>query len=107
MKRKVLILILSIVIVSNLPFFTFFLQEDFTYSNADGTFTYSEEGGKGKSFEGCQRLYGYFLCQHPLKDQGDNELYRTFTIKPWRFWEWGEMIFHNERFKLPYKDSGK
>jgi hypothetical protein len=47
--------------------------------------------------------YGYFLCQHPEKDQGDNRLYRTFTIKPWYFWEWYQMIFHSERFALPYK----
>jgi hypothetical protein len=25
------------------------------------------------------------------------------TIKPWRFWEWREYIFHSDRFSLPYK----
>lgn len=102
MKRTIIIISI-IILISNLPFWDFFLQENYTYSNRDGSFTYSEEAGKGKSFWGCQRLYGYFLCQHPDKDQGDNNLYRTFTIKPWRFWEWREMIFHHERFSLTYK----
>lgn len=102
MKKRIILIISVIIVVSNLPFFSFFLQEDYTYRNADGSFTYSEEGGKGKSYWGCQRTYGYFLCQHPEKDQGNNKLYRTFTIKPWRFWEWYEMVFHHDRFKLPY-----
>jgi hypothetical protein len=103
MKNKLFIAALIFLILSNLPIFDFLLQEDYTYSNVDKTFTYSEEGGKGKSYAGCQRLYGYFLCEHPGNDQGDNRLYRTFTIKPWRFWEWRQMIFHSERFMLPYK----
>jgi hypothetical protein len=103
MKKRILITLLVVILFSNLPFFNFFFQENFTYANADHSFTYSEEGGKGKSFEGCQRSYGYFLCQHPEKDQGDNRLYRTFTVKPWYFWEWYQMIFHSERFGLPYK----
>lgn len=102
MKKQIIITLVAIIVISNLPFFSFLLQENYTYSNADGSFTYSEEGGKGKTFWGCQRTYGYFLCQHPEKDQGDNRLYRTFTIKPWRFWEWFEMIFHSDRFTLPY-----
>jgi hypothetical protein len=101
--KSTIIVLLAIILVANLPFWDFFLQEDYTYSNVDGSFTYNEEAGKGKSYWGCQRLYGYFLCQHPEKDQGDNNLYRTFTIKPWRFWEWREMIFHSDRFRLPYK----
>ena len=102
MKKRIILIISIIIVVTNLTSFSFFLKEDYTYRNADGSFTYSEEGGKGKSYWGCQRTYGYFLCQHPEKDQGDNKLYRTFTIKPWRFWEGYEMVFHHDRFKLPY-----
>ncbi|WP_419699068.1 hypothetical protein [Mucilaginibacter sp. NFX135] len=101
--KKIILIITVIIIGSNLPFFSFFLEENYTYSNKDGSFTYSEESGKGKSYWGCQRLYGYFLCQHPEKNTGDIRLYRTFTIKPWRFWEWRQMIFHSERFLLPYQ----
>jgi hypothetical protein len=103
MKKIILITLAIIIIGSNLPFFSFFLEENYTYSNKDGSFTYSEEGGKGISFRSCMISYGYFLCQHPEKNTGDIRLYRTFTVKPWRFWEWRQMIFHSERFLLPYQ----
>jgi hypothetical protein len=98
--KKTLIIIAAIIIISNLPLFDFFFQENFTYSNVDGSFYYNEEGGKGKSFEGCQRKYAYFLQTHP--DIKNKTLFRTFTIKPWRFWEWYQMIFHHKRFSLPF-----
>lgn len=105
MKKIILVSFLGIVILSNLPFISFFLNENYTYSNIDHSFRYSEENGKGQSFKSALITYGVFLCQHPDKDQGDNRLYRTFTIKPWRFWEWGQMIFHSDRFTLPYLDK--
>ena len=43
------------------------------------------------------------MSRNPDKDLGDNHLFRTFTIKPWRFWQWGDMLFHSDRFRLPYK----
>ncbi|MDP9078824.1 MAG: hypothetical protein M3O71_15450 [Bacteroidota bacterium] len=107
MKKKVLLIIILLIVVINLPFWNFVIQSNYSYSNIDGSFTYNEEGAKGKTFWGCQRFYGYFLCQHPDKDTGDNRLYRTFTINPWEFWQWREMIFHSERFSLPYLEKGK
>ncbi|HEY8929521.1 MAG TPA: hypothetical protein VIM55_10040 [Mucilaginibacter sp.] len=101
MKRIVLFFI-TIVLLMNLPFLDFISSENYVYRNIDGSFNYSEEGGKGNSFKSCLISYGAFLCEHPEKDTGDNKLYRTFTIKPWRFWEWREYIFHSDRFTLPY-----
>jgi hypothetical protein len=101
--KKALIIILAILVISNLPLFNFFFQENFTYRNYDGSFYYNEKGGKGKSFEGCQRLYGHFLETHP--DIKNKTLYRTFTIKPWRFWEWYQMIFQSKRFGLMYLEE--
>jgi hypothetical protein len=102
-KRKILIVICMILLITNLPIFNFFLAENYKYSNKDGSFTYGEEGGKGQSFQSCLINYGAFLCKNPEKDQGDNRLYRNFTIKPWLFWEWSEMLF-SERYSLPYKE---
>ncbi|QEM02611.1 hypothetical protein DIU31_003415 [Mucilaginibacter rubeus] len=102
--KKTLIIIVAILLISNLPIFNFFVQENYQYQNFDSSFTYSEESGKGKSFIGCIRTYGHFLCEHPEKDKGDNWLYRTFAIKPWRFWEWSQMLF-SERYRLPYKEK--
>ncbi len=100
--KKAVIIISIIIVISNLPLWDFFLQENYSYSNLDHSFTYNEESGKGKSFIGCVKMYGHFLCEHPEKDQGDNKLYRTFTIQPWKFWEWRQYIFHSDRFSLPY-----
>ena len=101
--KKAIITITLIILVVNLPLFDFFFQENFSYTNIDNSFTYVEEAGKGGSYQGCQKQYGYFLCQHPEKDLGDNRLFRTFTIKPWRVWEWRQLLLHSERFMLPYK----
>jgi hypothetical protein len=101
MKKAILIIVI-IIFVTNIPFFRFYFEDDFIYENIDGSFSYNEQSGKGGSFLGCLRSYGHFLCEHPDKDQGDNRLYRTFAIKPWRFWEWSEMLF-SERYRLPYK----
>lgn len=103
MKIKIIIIAFSVIVLLNLPFWDFFLQENYTYRNLDGTFRYSEESGQGNSFNNCLLTYGAFLCQHPDKNKRDVTLYRTFTIKPWRFWEWRQMIFHSDRFLLPYK----
>jgi hypothetical protein len=103
MKKYILILVV-LVVLSNLPFINFFLIEDFSYSNVDRSFTYNENGTKGLNYISVIKAYTVFLCQNPSKDQGDNRLFRTFTIKPWRFWEWREMILHSDRFSLPYKD---
>ena len=43
------------------------------------------------------------LETHP--DIKNKTLYRTFTIKPWRFWEWYQMIFHHTRFGLTYLEE--
>jgi len=106
MKKKTIIyLLLLILIISNTPPAQFFLQENYTYRNLEGTFHYSEEGGKGMSFEGCLDRYYDFIMNNP--HQKDLTLYRTFTIKPWRFWEWYQMLFHNQRFRLPYLEPEK
>lgn len=107
MKKFILISIAIIIVISNLPIFHFIAQEQYSYSNYNGTFVFVEESGKGGNFKTCLMRYGYFLCQHPEKDQGDNRLFRTFTLKPWRFWEWHQWIFRNERFYLPYLEPGK
>ena len=52
-------------------------------------------------FEVVKIRYKRFLEQHP--ERRGEILYRTFTIKPWRFWQWSDYLFSPERFKLPYK----
>ena len=52
-----------------------------------------------------QIRYQRFLDRHTLAPE--TQLYRTFTIKPWQFWQWWEMIVRNERFQLPYLDPSR
>jgi hypothetical protein len=104
MKRvKIFWILLTLIVFVNLPLWDLFIGRDYTYSNIDGSFTYQENTGKGSGYISAERSYTSFLCQHPDKDKGNNNLYRTFTIQPWRFWEWRQMIFHSDRFFLPYK----
>jgi hypothetical protein len=102
MKKRIVIWTTGVLIFINLPFWDFFTKEYYSYCNADKTFIYTEEAGM--DFQACQRMYGYFLCQHPGKDSGDNTLYRSFTLKPWKFWQWREMLMHNDRFLLRFKE---
>jgi hypothetical protein len=108
MKRylKYFLWILFVVyLLTNYTPLNYLLKEDYTYSNIDNTFNFSEEGGKGISYESVIRNYAVFLCRHPDKDRGDNRLFRTFSIKPWCVWEWNDLVFHSDRFRLPYKQK--
>ncbi|KIA92224.1 hypothetical protein OC25_17435 [Pedobacter kyungheensis] len=103
MKRKIKTLILviaSIVFISNLPPITYFLQENYHYQNKDGSFQFSEQGGPTQDFDVAKSKFESFKLKNP--DNPHKTLFRTFTLKPWRFWEWWQMIRHFERFKLPY-----
>ncbi len=105
MKKKTKIwiaVILSTVVVANIPPVNYFFQESYTYQNKDGSFSYTEQSGKGLNYEVAKIRFNRFKEQNPDKDQN---LYRTFTLKPWRFWEWWQMIAHSERFKLPLYPS--
>lgn len=103
MKRKhkiILAIVFGIIIISNLPPVTYFFQEQYHYQNKDGSFQFSEQGGPTQDFEVAKARFESFKSKNP-KYKGDI-LYRTFTIKPWRVWEWWQMVAHFERFNLPY-----
>jgi len=102
MKKRTKIWIitaLSIIAISNLPPISYFLQESYSYQNQDGSFIYTEQPGKGMDYEVGKIRFERFQRLNPEKNP---TLYRTFTIKPWRFWEWWQMIKHHEKFSLPY-----
>lgn len=103
MKRKhkiILATVIGIIIISNLPPVTYFFQEQYHYQNKDGSFQFFEQGGPTQDFEVAKTRFENFKRKN-AKYKGDI-LYRTFTIKPWRFWEWWQMVAHSERFTMPY-----
>ena len=103
MKKITLVIFIVIVVLVNITPISYLLKETYSYSNADGSFTFHEEIGGGYNFEMAKKKYKWFLEEHPSQKGSDTKLYRTFTIKPWYIWELGDFIFQNERFRLPYK----
>src|SRR5690554_4747638 len=106
MKKKHIRLIVwssvfvTMVLLTNLTFIGHFLKRNYTYSNYNGTFRYGEARLKGKGYTNRDEGYQYFLNNNTQVK--DKQLYRTFTLDPWRFWEWHEWYYHYDRFTLPY-----
>ncbi|WP_025146594.1 hypothetical protein [Pedobacter jeongneungensis] len=103
MKRKtkiILFAVLGLVAIANLPPLAFFFRENYSYRNKDGSFKYQEQSGKSLDYEVCKIRFQRFKIENP--GNPNKTLYRTFSLKPWRFWEWSQMIFNYERFTLPY-----
>ncbi|MBD1433246.1 hypothetical protein H8B06_10440 [Sphingobacterium sp. DN00404] len=104
MKKKVIIWIVAVVVVSNLPIINGEIlrgvdSEYFRYSNADATFTYIDHFGfksggyfnKRVSEEGIKR---------DLNSQGDTiEIFRLYRINPLCFWRWSYYIIVSRQFR--------
>lgn len=107
MKKQVTkwitIIAVALILVGNFTPVSYLLHENYTYSNFDGSFIDSEEAGGKPAYLTVTYDFRDFLKKHPDKAQKDTTLYRTFTIKPWRFWQWSDFLFCPGRFKLPYK----
>jgi len=99
-KQTIIWILLIVLVVISTPPAQLILQENYNYRNQAGTFQCGEYSGKGSSFEGCTNAYYLFLTDHPK--QSNVTLYRTFTIKWWWPWNWYQLLFHNQRFRLPY-----
>ncbi|OJW17977.1 hypothetical protein [Mucilaginibacter sp. 44-25] len=103
--KKVFIAVLVIVVIINITPISVLWIEDYRYSNYNQSFTFREESG-GYNFDMAKRRYQGFLASHPNEKKVDSQLYRNFTLKPWRFWEWREMLLNYDRYELPYKPIG-
>ena len=106
MKRKTKITIIAvavIIIISNLPPVTYFFQEEYHYRNQDASFEFTEQGGSTQDYEVAIARFEIFKARHPAKNR--DTLYRTFKFKPWRFWEWWEMITNYQKYDLPIYEN--
>lgn len=88
--------------ISNLPPINYFLKEEYHYQNQDGSFQFTEQAGSTQGFDIAEKRFADFVKQN--LNSKNNTLYRTFTFKPWKFWEWWQMIVHYERWQLPLID---
>ncbi|TCC88640.1 hypothetical protein EZ428_18560 [Pedobacter frigiditerrae] len=93
------IIIFALVVISNTPPVQFFVLDRYTYRNLDDSFRFEEEPGS-LYFKTCLSQFETFKREHPHNP--NKTLYRSFTIKPWQFWEWWQYIAHPKRFTLPY-----
>lgn len=100
MATPILLTFLAIIILSNTPPAQFFLLPTYGYQNKDRSFTYSEEPGKGMDLEAGMIQFEGWKKQNP--DNPNHILYRTFSIRPWQFWEWWQYVANAQRFRLPY-----
>ena len=100
---KITGVVIIILFIFNYTPISYLLKENYSYTNYDQTFKISEEAGKGFDFDVVKIRYERFLNDNSEQAKHSSQLYRTFTIKPWRIWQWHDYIFQNERFRLPYK----
>lgn len=102
MKRNhkiTLVIAISIIIISNSPPITYFFQEQYHYQNKDGSFEFVEQAGPTQNFEVAKASFKSFKNEN-LQHKNDL-LFRTFTFKPWRFWEWRQMLVDYDKYELP------
>lgn len=98
-NKTILIIILGIIIISNLPPIYYFIGEEYHYQNADGSFSFTERAGTIQNFQMAQLKFKSFVEKNP---KSPHILYRTFSLNPSKFWEWGNAILNFDRFKLKF-----
>ena len=105
-NRKIILISIAVVIsLSNTPPAQFFLLENYSYQNADGSFRFIEEPAQALDFKVGERRWERFKVEQI--NNPNKTLYRTFRIKPWQFWEWWQFIAHPKRYALPYLQIDK
>lgn len=103
-KRIIIIVIISVIVLSNITPFRQILkisidERHYRYSNYNGSFTFYEF--MDRNFEMMKRMHNVCLSNHA--NQKDKNVYRLFSKNPLAFWRWW-LYFSDERYKLPYKD---
>ena len=97
--RNYILLVVAIIVFSNILPFRYFFGEEYHYQNADGSFQYTEMPGKGLDYEVGRIRFDRFKEKNLMNK--NTVLYRTFTLKPWRFWEWIDMVKNYKRYQPP------
>lgn len=72
----------------------------YIFETRNAEFEFMVDPGGGPDVAMMEREFKKFLDLHPQTE--DRELYRTFEIRPWQFWNWYHYIT-NEAYAYPYK----
>lgn len=98
-RRKIILIIIVIIFISNLPPVYYFIGEEYHYQNLDASFEFTEQPGKTQNFDIAIRRFESFNNVYPERP---DILYRTFRVKPWKFWEWYNYFTNIGRVRIPY-----
>ena len=93
-------MVIGIIIISNLPPIYYFIGEDYLYQNKDGSFSFTEQPGTIQNYNVAKLRFESFKKDNPYNSC--KILYRTFYFKPWKFWEWFNMLKYMEKYNLEY-----
>jgi hypothetical protein len=107
MKSKIILRIIAIYLVSILfianiwplkNILQIFFGGPYYYTTKAHGFNAFELNSKGLTFDMAYEEFNRYkeTCKQP-----NITLYRTFMAKPYKFWLWGEYLFH-PKYKLPY-----
>ena len=81
------------------PFIDIFISNShYYYTTIDHSFNDSEMASKGRNYEEVLRIFNNYKV---TCGECDVVLYRTFIKVPWKFWLWGEYLFH-PKYRLAY-----
>jgi hypothetical protein len=76
----------------------------YTFETRNMEFEFTVDPAGGPDVAMMEREFQEFLRLNP--GTKDRELYRTFEIKPWQFWNWYH-YFNNELYEYPFKSARK
>jgi len=102
MKRKVIIGICLFLVITNVPpvrvFLDIFLSPAYKYTTKSRAFQDEEIHYAGGKYEDVIRAYNRYATSF---NASDDTLCRTFEMKPYKFWLWGQYLLH-PKYRLPY-----
>ena len=101
--KQVLISIGIVLLIFNTPPIKAFMEafafsRSYYFTTKDHSFNGKEMAFKRSTYDMVMRSFDHYKenCGKP-----NAVLYRTFSVVPWKFWLWGEFIFH-PKYRLPY-----
>ena len=104
--KYALFVLVALVVVSNI--FSAYIRAlwegpslIYAFETQNAEFRFVVDPDQGMGHERMQEEFGKFLRLHP--GTGETELYRTFEMEPWKFWNWYHYL-SSELYTYPYKE---
>lgn len=97
MTKKILILLVALVFLSNIPVVKFALgirsiSDNYHFVNSNEEFSFTLVPSKGRDTAMMERRYKHWVENNSNKAIKDDRLYRTFEVNVLKFWNWYEYL---------------